>query len=343
MKIKILLLIIILLFTTNITIFAEGIIIANNYEIINIFREHNKLKVDKLIEEIDSYDKVILHLGAKYVFEKGSAFYYRTSQENLKYFCDRLYNENIEVYLWFLDSFGYDGFIDIYNNYKEIIDNNYSHINQLDLKYEGIVIDLEWINLSTDSDIDNSNKYLQIIEYLDKKFKNKKLYAFASIIDNKAENIKRGYPESLLLKHLDNIIPMLYIKDGGFYLKNNELNFLLNETRIENLKLYYKENNYIPAVSIEDGIILEKNNNLYFIKTINTFSYKNKMKLIYKKEKYYYEIKGYKATENFSIRRNDGFIEEIKKDDIVHFFQLNNQNLIQDNNYVWEFFKLKIE
>lgn len=204
------------MFTFNITASTEGIIIANNNRIIEIFRSPTKEKINTLIDDLDHYEKVILHLGSKYVFEKGSAFYYRTSQENLKYFCEKLSQKNIEVYLWFLDSFGNKGFTDIYNNYKEIIDNNYNHIIQLDLKYEGIVIDLEWINL--DTDIDNSTKYLEIIKYLDEKFINKKFYAFASIIDNKAENIKRGYSESELLKHLDNIIPMLYIKDGGFYL-----------------------------------------------------------------------------------------------------------------------------
>lgn len=336
MKTKILFFLIILLIIFSITASSKGIIIANNNNIIDIFRSRSKEKINVLIKDLISYDKVILHLGSKYVFQKGSAFYYKTSQENLKYFCDSLSKNNIEVYLWFMDSFGSKGFEDIYNDHKNIIDNNYKHIDQLDLKYEGIVIDLEWINLLTD--IDNSNRYLQIIKYLTNKFKNKKLYAFAPIIDNTRENIKRGYPESELLQYLDNIIPMLYIKDGGFYLENNQLNFFLNKNRIEDIKNYYYENNYIPAVSIENGIILEKNNNLYFIKTTNTFNYKDKVNIVYEKNKFYYEIKGYKTTENFSIERNDGVYEEIKKNNIIHFFQLNTQNLIQENNYIWEYF-----
>lgn len=79
-----------------------------------------------------------------------------------------------------------------------------------------------------------------------------------SIIDNKSENINRGYNEKEILKYVDNIISMLYIKDGGFYLQEGELKLSLTTNRIEDLRDYYDDNNYRVAVSLEGGIILEK-------------------------------------------------------------------------------------
>jgi len=339
MKLIIPFIILILLFSFNMITSAEGIILANNQEIINIFRSYNKINVKNLIEELDQYEKIILHLGAKYVFEKGNAFYYITSQENLKYFCDKLSEKNIKLYLWFLDSFGSQDFMEIYQDYKNIIDSNYKWIEKLDLKYEGIIIDLEWINLNSKSF--NNKKYLEIAKYLNNKFLNKELYAFAPLIDNENENIKRGYNKKEVLKYLDNIIPMLYIKDGGYYLKDKRLSFYLDSNRIEDLKKYYFNNNFIPAISIEDGIILERNNNLYFIKTTNDFKYLDKVKQVYKKEEYYNQITGYKPLQEFSIERNDSIIETIKTNDTLHYYQLKTNNLLDNDIYLWEYFILK--
>lgn len=336
MKIRILFLIIILLITFNITTSAKGIILANNEKIIEIFRSHTKEKIENLINDIDHYEKVIIHLGSKYVFERGSAFFYKTSQENLIYFCDKLSEKNIKVYLWFLDSFGSKNFTTLYEDYKNIIDNNYKNINQLNLKYDGIIIDLEWINLN--SNFENNEKYIEIIKYLSNKFVNKEIYSFASIIDNEKENIRRGYDERNILNYLDNIIPMLYVKDGGYFIEDNQLNFYFNKNRIENLKKYYHDNNYIPAVSIEDGIILERNSHLYFIKTTNNFNYEDNVKEIYKKEKYYFKITGFKPINEFIIEKNDGITEKIRTNDRLHYFRLNNANLLKDDNYIWEYF-----
>ena len=148
---------------------SQGIILANNQKIIDIFRSKDKDKVDLLLQELEEYDEIIIHLGSKKVFERGSAFFYKTSQKNLKYFANQLDKNNKKLYLWFLDSFGGDSFLNIYSQYQDIIDSNLYYLNKLSLEYEGIVVDLEWINLNTG---DNSKKYLEILKYLKNNFKN---------------------------------------------------------------------------------------------------------------------------------------------------------------------------
>ncbi|MGM0410975.1 MAG: hypothetical protein ACQEQF_09470, partial [Bacillota bacterium] len=126
---------------------SQGIILADNQKIIDIFRNKDKTKVDSLISDLKNYNKIIIHLGAKKVFERGNAFFYKSSQENLNYFINELKKDDKKVYLWFLDSFGGDSFLEIYNEHEEIIKANYNHLKKMNLNYDGIVIDLEWINL----------------------------------------------------------------------------------------------------------------------------------------------------------------------------------------------------
>ncbi|HMA60743.1 MAG TPA: hypothetical protein VKN64_10650, partial [Halanaerobiales bacterium] len=80
---------------------------------------------------------------------------------------------------------------------------------------------------------------------------------------------------------------------------------------------------------------------LYFIKTTDDFKYLDKVKQVYKKEKYYYKITGYKPLQEFSIRRNDDIIETIRTKDTLHYFQLKTNNLLDSDSYLWEYFILK--
>ena len=316
---------------------GQGIILADNQKIIDIFRNKDKTKVDQLLQELRKYDEIIIHLGARKVFKRGNAFFYKTSQENLRYFIDELKKNNKKIYLWFLDSFGGENFFEIYEQYQEIIDANYSQLEKLNLNYDGVIIDLEWINFGTK---DNSKKYLEILNYLDTKFSNKEIYAFASLIDNSLENKKRGYYEKEMLEYLDNIIVMLYFKDGGYYLENQQVKFIFKSERIEELRKYYNKENYKIAVSLVGGIILERNDNLYFIKNTSEFNYKNQTKKVYENINKYHSVKGYEVKETFSLTRNDGQKEEIKPGEKLHFLKINEEMISNKNDYIWEFFYL---
>ena len=318
--------------------FSQGIILANNSELITIFRDHEDQLTTDLIADLQTYDRVVLHLGAKKVFIRGNAFFYKTSQANLKLFAKKLQKNDQQLYLWFLDSFGGESFLDIYNNYRAIIDANYEVLEELDLDYKGIVIDLEWINLNTNQ---NNQKYLEILRYLDKKFANKEIYAFASIIDNREENQSRGYDEEKMLNYLDNIIAMLYVGDGGYYLKGEQMYLYLSMPRIEQLRKYYEQHNYQVAVATVGRIILERNNNLYFIKSATEFDYFEETKRLYNREEKYYTVSGYQPQNEFYLRRNDGVREKITKEDKLHFLRLKQNKLLQEKDYIWEYFLLQ--
>ncbi|MGM0437476.1 MAG: hypothetical protein ACQEQD_04320 [Bacillota bacterium] len=187
---------------------------------------------------------------------------------------------------------------------------------------------------------DNSKKYLEILNYLDSKFSNKEIYAFAALLDDKIENENRGYYEKEMLKHIDNIIVMLYFKDGGYYLENQQVKFIFKNERIEELREYYNKENYKIAVSIVGGIILERNDDLYFIKNTNEFNYKNQTKKIYDNVNKYHSVKGYKVEESFTLIRNDSLKEEIKSGEKLHFLKINQDNLLEKDDYIWKFFYL---
>lgn len=346
MKIKILIIFLVLIFNIlnlqSEVAEAKGIIIADDQKIIDIFRADDQSEVLKLAESIKEYDKVILHLGAQKVFSRGHPFFYRTSRENLKIFAEEVQNQNQDFYLWFLDSFGSEMFLNIYEQHQQIIDANYKQLQELNLNYQGIVIDLEWINHSSEADsVNNQAKYLEVLEYLRDKFEDKKLYAFMSIVDDQQENLRRGYNEEEILESLDNIIVMLYLKDSGFYYADGELNMILKEARIKNLRDYYQSKNYQTAVSLEGGIFLERDENLYFVKTANNFDFADQNQLLYSKEKEYYRISGYKPKTKFNFKRNDGQLIEINKDDRLHFLEIKADNLLEQEDYIWEYFQLQ--
>lgn len=333
----IILLILIINFSSNNIVNSKGIILAEDQVILETFRSRDQQAIKNLARSLYEYEEVILHLGNKKVFTRGHPFFYKTSIENLKLFADQLDKQEQEFYIWFLDSFGSESFLEIYKDYQEIIDANLDKLNEINLDYDGIVIDLEWINLSSGN---NSEKYLEILKYLSEETANKKLFVFMSIIDNKSENISRGYKEKEILKYVDNIISMLYIKDAGFYLKEGELKLSLSTDRIEDLRDYYNDNNYRIAVSLEGGIILEKEEKLYFVKSTNEFPYKDKAFKIYTDEKKYYEIEGYLPKERFYIVRNDGRRIEITEDNKLHFLKIKDHNILKENDFIWEYFLL---
>lgn len=266
---------------------TKGIIIADDQKILNIFRDYDQSQIIELAHKIKKYDKVILHLGAKRVFSRGHPFFYKTSRKNLSIFAEQLHKQNQKFYLWFLDSFGNEMFLNIYENHQLIIDSNYKQLEKLNFEYDGIVIDLEWINLNLEDETlnDNKTRYLRVLKYLKDKFNDKELYSFISIVNDTEENLRRGYNEKEILEYLNNIIVMLYIKDAGFKLVNEELQPILKDNRIDNLRLYYNKSNYQTAVSLAGGVFLERDKNLYFLKTTNHFTYEEQSQLFYCKEK----------------------------------------------------------
>ena len=63
--------------------------------------------------------------------------------------------------------------------------------------------------------------------------------------------------------------------------------------------------------------------------------------LLKDKEKEYYKISGYKLEKSLVIKRNDGMLVELKEDERLHFLEIKADNLLAEDDYIWEYFQLK--
>jgi hypothetical protein len=162
-----------------------------------------------------------------------------------------------------------------------------------------------------------------------------------SIVNDQKENIRRGYPEIEILDYLDNLIVMLYLKDSGYYLADNQLKLILRDRRIDDLKEYYQAHNYQIAVSLTGGIFLEKAKELYFIKTTNHFSYELESDLFYQTDNKYSQISGYLLKEKIKLKRDDGQLIELQKGDRLHFLKIKQEKLVEENDIIWEYFQMQ--
>lgn len=317
------------------------LVLADDSHLRNFFRD-DKAGVIKLAEKIAAENKgVIIHLGNKVLFEQGGDFYYTTSKENLKNFCDIIKNSNKKVYLWFLDSYGNESFLDVYKVYLDCGNKLKNDLISWKINYDGIVLDIEWINESdTISGVDNSEKYLEILTNLKKVFLEKELMVFVPYIDSKSVNLKRGYNEDKINALGVKTLSMLYVKDGGFNMENGYPEPELTDTRVDDIRKYLYDNNYSAVMSIEKGVIVVRNNKPHFIRNITKTDESIYEKLVFSEEKInkYYTTKVYSANSDFLLKKNDGTNEQILKDEKIFIIEMK-RDVLSDDDFIWEYFK----
>lgn len=323
-------------FAINFTIVAKGIIIANDDKFYEMMNSNDAVKWEIFKNNIkNNYDEVIIHLGSRFAFIEGGMFASDLSQNKLVELSNFLKSNKISLYLWFLDGHGSIDFLKIYREYKQIIDANLNKLKELEIKYSGIVLDLEWIN---EPNTYNNIKLIEICEYASKTLGGEhKLFLFASLNENNIENIKRGYLVDLLFKHIDGFIGMVYPRDGGIDLEEKPKPFI-NFARTKSLAKFYKKISSRVAFSMESGLILNRNNKFYFIKTIynkdsiNSFSldltYSDKLVSLY-------EIK---SMSNKTIVRNDGIKELFTPQDRLFYIEVNKKEALNQKYFFWEYF-----
>jgi hypothetical protein len=324
--------------------FSRGIIIGDDLFILRTFRDSSPEKIEELALNISKdYDAVVLHLGSRYPFERGSFFFYRRSKENLYLFSKYLNDLNVKFYLWIFDSFGGEQFLNLYEDRHNLIKENLEILESLNIIYDGIIIDLEWINL--DGNFFNNKKYIEFLQMLREQMpQDKELKAFASLIDSDLENIKRGYDIFSLFEIVDSLIPMLYIIDGDFYKRNDSFMPYLNDNRVNSILKYYSQYSKISlAISQNRGIIIERDNFFYFIKTVNNIEFLPESFLNFRKDvNYYYDIYYYRVLEDTIIIKNDESEETIYKDEIVYYYAPKN-TLTNHADYFWEYYLMNKE
>lgn len=331
---------ILLLMLFNLDMYGKDnyIIIADDLTMLRLFRD-DKNEIINIAKDIaKKYDGVVLHLGNTVIFNKGGQFYYDTSKSNLSEFIEIIKSQNKKVYFWFFDTFGSKDFLKLYSDHEEIIKNLKPKLEEYN--FDGIILDLEWINYNVEGkEIRNNSKLEEIINNVETVF-HKKVYNFASLIDNHEENSKRGYDKNNYHK----LFPMLYIKDGGFYEGSfGEPIPYLNDNRIETLKMNYKDSFEKTVVSLESGIIVKKNNNYYFIRNFNRLNkdlmeISEHLKEIREFKNKYYSIYEMKVVKDYRLKKNDESYESLEENQIVYIFKTNRE-LLSDGDIIWEYFK----
>ncbi len=315
--------------------YAKGIIIGNDSIVQSVFQNYSPDQIKEFARGILSgYDEVILHLGRKYPFNTGGFYSSPKSKENLALFCKSINNKGGKVYLWFLDSYGSKGFSGIYSGYREIIDDLKSNLSELHVVYHGVVIDMEWINRP----VGNNNKhYLEILQYLKESFPNKKRYAFVSLTDDKEENKRRGFDENEMLKYLDNLIPMLYLADGGFRTEYGFVHPLLKDWRISQLKKYFKEHQYKPAYSMEKSLLVKRWGRVIYLPHL----YYQNPELIQSLDRkrsqknFYYSVARYKLNRELFVRAQNKKYKYRKGKSL--FLLEPEKNLFTGYYFIWEY------
>jgi len=311
-------------------------ILADEATILSVFRDSDEDSVRRFAREIAARcDGIVVHLGRRDVFSRGGLFFYRTSRRNLKVFCDAMKADGKKVYLWSLDSFGAASFQELAEGCREAIAQDVAELQRLQVPFDGWIADLEWINLP---DGDNAGRLLEVLGFLRELLPRKELLLFAPVIDDPAENVRRGYRESDLLRIVDNLVPMLYVRDAGFTLEGGELRPHLNPDRIEQLRRWYRERGYRPAVSIEGGLIVEREGQPFFVKTIvdDADPIFAELSPTAVQETRYYRIATYRASRGFPLVKNDGATEAIRAGETVHWLRILGA-ILEPDDFLWEY------
>lgn len=327
------------LLINNESSYCKGLIIGADKAVNEIF--HNK-KAKEILSFADSisqgYDKVIIHLGRKYPFEKG-LFSTDSSRRNLRLFNEKLRQNGTKIYLWFLDSYGSNSFKILYKEHQAIIHDVIFKLYAYSIYYDGLVIDMEWINHPRGR---NNNKYINILNYLREKAGNKEIYVFASLIDDDKTNWKRGYDIKKIKNYANNIISMLYVADSKFCTDGFKVSPCLNDRRIDALKDYFKKNNLQVATSLASGFVYNIHNQYKFIKTItnkDSLLFENLEKKDIKESKYYFTLK-YKVNNPMQINENDKKPVKLKKGDTLYYFKIKRE-ITGINDYIWEYYYIR--
>lgn len=322
------------------TCHPTGIIIADDIKQTQLFSTASSDSIQRFANAIcTKYDKVILHLGRKYVFRSGNIFSSEIAKQNLNLFCASCFQKKIPIYLWFFDCYGGENFNELYLEHKTIIEENIKILQIVGVKYDGIAIDMEWINKEN---FDHAKKFEEVIKTLRRNIDDKKLFYFTSLIDNEKSNIDRGYDIKKLRKYNAQPITMLYLKDGGFVLKNKKLHPELNDSRVKSLQKFYKRNDCCIAFSLEKCVVLAdyttENIKELPIKLSKLVPYITLKKIVKNTN---YQISEYTVNIDFRLEEYDNNSTEITKNNRVFYFEPNDKRLAGRYDFVWEYFILE--
>ena len=319
---------------------ATGIIIADEEKQTRLFNSTEEVVLRFADTIISHYDSVVIHLGRRYVFRRGNIFTTERSRENLAMFSTYLQAHNVKIYYWFFDSFGGDRFDNIYKEYKEMIDENMKEIDRIFPTYDGIFVDLEWINRKG---YNNNNHFIQIIKYLREKIDKKEIYFFASLLDNEKSNRNRGYDMIELKKYNALPVTMLYINDGGYYLDRKNVYPELDDDRIKKLSNYYRKKDYKVAVSLTDCWLIKKGKEVVSVTLSDedVRDIESNLFLVKQIPYKYFTMKYYLTKKELNVTISKSEKYSLGKNQPVYFSEIN-RDIVKHYNFVWEYFNINM-
>lgn len=330
-----------LIFSSN--SFCKGIVIADEKFQLLRFETVDTMEIVKFADSISmNYTKVILHLGTDYVFNKGNIYFEPIRQKNLQVFSNRLAKNKTKLYLWFLDAYGNDQFQKIYSNHSSIITTVSKKIKELNLLYSGVYIDLEWINDGAKVERANNSKLVEILKFLENSFSTKEIGFFCSLIDSEKVNHKRGYSFDLIKQTRAYPIVMLYIKDGGFYFENNEIQPYLNDIRLTELKAFYNQHKWETCISLESAWIVKDKNEVISLRLNPEEVIRLKKNIIPENKKKYnfFILNQYTISSDILIKQKNRKDVLLSKTSTVWSMKVN-EILIDADNFLWEYYSLQ--
>ena len=322
---------------------AQGIIIADDIKQEQLFNSVNEQNIISFANDIASkYKQVIFHLGRSYVFQNGNIFGDAIAKKNLNIFCSILKQKNIILILWFFDSYGDISFTQLYKDHVNIINENLDRLNELNIPFDGIAVDMEWINKGGNS---NNIRYLDIIKYLRSKVLNKKIYCFASLLNDEHSNSERGYDVQEILKYADNMIDMLYLQEGDFFIFNAQHKLQLNIDRIATLRNYCSKQGWLIAVSLQAGILMENEDKTHISLLPDLvggyLSLLNISKVKHKSRNKLSKIYEYKIISTRSFNTVDNTKIEFHRKQRIFYFVPKANKIVRSKDFIWEYFLIK--
>ncbi len=317
---------------------AIGIVIADEKRQTILFNSSSSNIISFVDTIASQYDKVIIHLGRGSVFQSGNIYSSKTSRENLQLFCKLLDEKKISLYLWFFDSFGSESFLELYKNHTTMLDENMDEIEKLGLKYKGIVVDIEWINLENEN---NNKKFITLLENIRKRIGyNCDLQYFATLTNDEEENEARGYSTSKCKKYAIPIV-MLYATSSGFSASWGSIQPRMDDKRIKTLSDYFSKKNWDVVVSLhQPWLIISKKRTIEFeIPFPNSTFSSNYLNFRKKKETKYYTFEYYKLTQNVNVNSTNKKELTLKRGEKIVKGKLRKES-IQPNYYLWEYYNI---
>ena len=337
--------------------FSKGIIISNQADQTELFQKGDSVVLQFAKQIADTYTEAVIYLGNDLISSPGNIYSSPACQHGLFVFCRELQYRGVVVILGMFNSVGGDAFDELYNKHRDLIIQNFKKINALKIGYDGIAVDIQWINKTGKGKMElteqkkevHSKEFKEILTLIRKNLNAKKktylgppqLYYFCSLVESEKENSNRGYNIKELKKIGAQPFLVLNPAESGFVIEKDKLNPSLSETQFLQLKSFYNKMGWKTVVSLAPAYIIRSNSE---VKTISTQTFQ---KIINESGFTNLGEERSKAYSISMVQLQDSIVQyqdSIKKERnywaFIYKFKMNSR-MINQEDFVWEYFSME--